>query len=145
MCDDEDDVEDDGDEDAIVNYQETEDDDDDPPEMVEEVEDMDDEAINHYEENMAAAEAFITKAKKLRAGAEKLRGFYKRGVPHSDRKNGAKAFKEKAHARNVVNVVIGMETKTIAVSSSALRRINLGQNADPSPVRTGDDQDARKR
>ena len=58
---------------------------------------------------------------------------------------GQKPSKTKPHARSVANVAIGMETKTAAVSSSALRRISLGQSADPSLARTGDDQDARKR
>ena len=96
MCDEEDDAEDDGEDEAVVNYQENEDDDDEPPEMVEELDDMDDEAINIYEDQVAAAEAFITKAKKLRSGAEKLRGFYKEGVSPTERKNGTKSFKDKA-------------------------------------------------
>ena len=47
-------------------------------------------------------------------------------------------------AQNVVNVVIGTETRIIAASSSALKR-NLGRSADPRPVRIGESQGARKR
>ena len=90
-----DDAEDDDDEDAIVNYQEVDDDDEDEDdEQEEDVEKMDDEAKHHYDESMAAAQVLITKAKKLRAGAEKLRGFYKRDVPSNDRKKGDQSVQE---------------------------------------------------
>ena len=49
-----------------------------------------------YDEQISHAEVLMTKAKKMRAGAEKLRGFYKSGVPSGERKKGTKPFKSKS-------------------------------------------------
>ena len=84
----------DDDEDAGVNHQEV--DDDEEEAAVELEEDMDDEAKHLYHEQHNEADILMTKAKKLRAGAEKLRGFYKNGVSNGDRKKGTKPYKTKS-------------------------------------------------
>ena len=53
------------------------------------LEQMDDEAQHQYDDSISAAETFMTRAKKLRAHAEKLRGFYKKGVSKNNRLQGA--------------------------------------------------------
>ena len=83
--------------DAGINYQDVDDDDED--EEMEDDEDydpMDDEAQYRYDESHATAEAYITRANKLRANAEKLRGLYKKGVTKNQRRQGTAEYKKKS-------------------------------------------------
>ena len=88
------DEEQDDEDDAEINHQEVDEEDEDDDGELEE--DMDDEAKHLYLQTKSESDILMTKAKKLRAGAEKLRGFYKHGVSNNDRKKGTKPFKNKS-------------------------------------------------